>query len=190
MMGLSMVRSGAAHRTTTLAATLLGSTILVFLLVKMINVIRRRDAEARIEQSLREKEVMLKEIHHRVKNNMQIVSSLLNLQVEHVDDEETRALFLDSQSRIASMALVHEKLYQSADLGHIDFSDYVRDLTENLVGSQGSRARNVRFKLQTDDLYLSIDTAIPCGLPASHTASKIAAASFGWQKTSYPSSPV
>lgn len=123
----------------------------------------RKSAE-RIEASLREKEVMLKEIHHRVKNNMQIVSSLLNLQLEQIRSEETRTLFLESQNRIASMALVHEKLYQSADLGRIDFSDYARDLTDNLVGAQGPRARGIEFRLECGDIHVGIDTAIPCGL--------------------------
>ena len=124
----------------------------------------RKEAEAQIAQSLREKEVMLKEIHHRVKNNMQIVSSLLNLQLEYIAEERIRAMFVDAQSRIASMALVHEKLYQSRDLGRVNFSEYVRDLVDNLIGAQGGRAAFIRFELQTEELYLGIDTAIPCGL--------------------------
>jgi PAS domain S-box-containing protein len=123
----------------------------------------RRTAE-RIERSLREKEVLLKEIHHRVKNNLQIVSSLLNLQIEHVADAATRSLFLDSQSRIASMALIHEKLYQSADLGRIAFAEYVRELLENLVGSLRRPGRGIQFRADTEDLHLGLDTAIPCGL--------------------------
>ena len=121
-------------------------------------------AEQFVLSSLQEKEVMLKEIHHRVKNNMQIVSSLLNLQLEHLHDEEARSMFIESQNRIASMALVHEKLYQSNDLARIDFTDYLRDLTENLVGTVGARARNISFQLKSTEVHLGIDTAIPCGL--------------------------
>ncbi|PTY07358.1 hypothetical protein DB347_08640 [Opitutaceae bacterium EW11] len=128
------------------------------------DVSERRRAEERLQKSLKEKDVMLKEIHHRVKNNMQIVSSLLNLQLEHVKDEHMRALFVDSQSRIVSMALVHEKLYQSADLARIDFGEYARDLTDSLVGSQDARSARISFQLDCDDLHLGVDTAIPCGL--------------------------
>ncbi len=124
----------------------------------------RINAEQFILNSLQEKEVMLKEIHHRVKNNMQIVSSLLNLQLEHLKDEEARIMFAESQNRIASMALVHEKLYQSTDLARIDFTDYLSDLTDNLVSSLGAHMRNIVFKLNATDLHLGIDTAIPCGL--------------------------
>ncbi len=123
----------------------------------------RREAEQRVERSLREKEVLLKEIHHRVKNNMQIISSLLSLQLEHITSAETRDLFLQSQNRIASMALVHEKLYQSNDLARIDFADYVRELTDNVVGSQVGAAP-VQFCLEAGPVHLGIDTAIPCGL--------------------------
>jgi PAS domain S-box-containing protein len=124
----------------------------------------RIEAEQFILNSLQEKEVMLKEIHHRVKNNMQIVSSLLNLQLDHLQDEKARMMFIESQNRIASMALVHEKLYQSNDLAHIDFTDYLRDLTENLVGMLGSHMRNISLRLESGDVRLGIDTAIPCGL--------------------------
>ena len=121
-------------------------------------------AEQFILNSLKEKEVMLKEIHHRVKNNMQIVSSLLNLQLDHLQDDKARSMFIESQNRIASMALVHEKLYQSNDLAQIDFTDYLRDLTENLASMLGAQTRNITFQLKSSDVHLGIDTAIPCGL--------------------------
>lgn len=124
----------------------------------------RIEAEQFILKSLTEKEVLLKEIHHRVKNNMQIVSSLLNLQLDSLQDEKTRALFMEAQNRIASMALVHEKLYQSNDLAKIDFTDYLRELTDNLASMLGARMRNIVFQLKTEDMHLGIDTAIPCGL--------------------------
>jgi PAS domain S-box-containing protein len=124
----------------------------------------RLQSEERIKNSLEEKELMLKEIHHRVKNNLQIVSSLLNLQLDYLPDDASRARFVESQRRIASMALVHEKLYRSHDLAHVDFTDYLRDLTDNLVSGLGGSAREIRLKLDVGDLWLTIDTAIPCGL--------------------------
>ena len=124
----------------------------------------RIEAEQFILKSLKEKEVLLKEIHHRVKNNMQIVSSLLNLQLDSLQDEKTRTLFIEAQNRIASMALVHEKLYQSDDLAKIDFTDYLRELTDNLASMLGAHMRNIVFQLKTADVHLGIDTAIPCGL--------------------------
>ena len=124
----------------------------------------RLNAEETIRASLQEKEVMLKEIHHRVKNNMQIVSSLLNLQLGHLHDESARRLFIESQNRIASMALIHEKLYQSGDLSRIAFGEYLRDLTDNLLSAFGASARGISFELKISYVQLGIDTAIPCGL--------------------------
>jgi len=114
--------------------------------------------------SLNEKDALLKEVHHRVKNNMQVVSSLLNLQLDFLSDEQARPFILDTQSRIAAMALVHEKLYQSTDLARVDFADYLRELTENIVGTYSSAARDVSFVLEAEDILLGIDTAVPCGL--------------------------
>ncbi len=106
--------------------------------------------------------MLLKEIHHRVKNNLQIISSLLKLQSGQVGDETMGNLFRDSQHRIRSMALVHEQLYGSQDLDRIEFGKYLRDLTSNLIKSY--RSRGVRLQVDVDDVHLDIDTAIPCGL--------------------------
>ncbi len=124
----------------------------------------RKQAEARIYSSLQEKEVLLKEIHHRVKNNLQVVSSLLKLQVGHLKDEGTIAALKDSQYRVRAMALVHEKLYQGADLARTDFSSYARNLAQDLLRAYGDRANPVQVQTQVEDVQLSLDSAIPCGL--------------------------
>jgi two-component sensor histidine kinase/DNA-binding response OmpR family regulator len=129
-----------------------------------LEITRRREAEARIKTSLDEKEVLLKEIHHRVKNNLQVVSSLLYLQSENVSDPEVLSTLKDSQNRIRSMALVHERLYQTEDLARIDFPEYLRDLAAYLVSSYSADAHAVSLRLDADDIVLDVDRAVPCGL--------------------------
>lgn len=124
----------------------------------------RKAAENKIRASLEEKEVLLKEIHHRVKNNMQVISSLLNLQSEYVKDSRYHEMFNESQNRIKSMALVHEKLYRSHDFANIDFRDYIGSLTKSLFLFYGPKAANITPVIEIYDINLSIDTAIPCGL--------------------------
>lgn len=124
----------------------------------------RKRAEEEIKLSLREKEVLLKEIHHRVKNNLQIITSLLNLQSGQIKDPEALLMFRESQARVRSMALIHEKLYQSKDLARIDFDGYVRELMVYLFRSYTVSPDQIQTELETSDIYLGIDTAIPCGL--------------------------
>ncbi|MBF0554151.1 MAG: response regulator [Nitrospirae bacterium] len=114
--------------------------------------------------SLTEKEVLLREIHHRVKNNMQVISSLLRLQARYVKDNKLSAMFKDSEHRIRSMALIHEKLYNSKDLSRIDFGDYVNNLCSGLFSSYGVNKKDIKFNIDTADVSMGIDTAIPCGL--------------------------
>lgn len=121
-------------------------------------------AEERLKASLKEKEALLKEIHHRVKNNLQIISSVLRLQSDLIRDAKVLALFNDSQNRIRSMALIHEKLYQSRDLLRIKMDEYLRDLTNNLISSYGALSHGITLQVCADDVWLNIDTAIPCGL--------------------------
>jgi PAS domain S-box-containing protein len=125
----------------------------------------RKLAEEQIQTSLREKEVLLKEIHHRVKNNMQVVSSLLNLQADRLQAPASLEVLRESQNRIKSMALIHEKLYQSKDMARVDFADYVRDLTTHLFRAYRRNAKAVTLQVNvSQDVRLGIDTAIPCGL--------------------------
>jgi PAS domain S-box-containing protein len=123
----------------------------------------RKRAEEQLKASLREKDALLKEVHHRVKNNLQIISSLLNLQARYTHNAQALALFRDSQNRVKSMALVHEQLYQSQDLTRIHFGEYVQLLTNNLFRSYGINTHLIKYKIHTD-ISLGIDTAVPCGL--------------------------
>jgi two-component sensor histidine kinase len=124
----------------------------------------RKAAEERIGASLEEKELLLREIHHRVKNNLQVVSSLLSLQSGATRDPATTEILAESQNRVRSMALIHEKLYQSEGLERVDFADYVRSLITGLLWTYRSTAGGVTFTVAADDVSLGIDRAIPCGL--------------------------
>jgi len=127
-------------------------------------IIERKRMERRIRASLKEKEVLLKEVHHRVKNNMQVIISMLNLQSGCIDDEQAIEAFRKSQNRIRTMALVHEKLYQTKDLARIDFAEYIRDLTNYLLSAYGPGAGAIALKINIEDISLSMDTALPCGM--------------------------
>ncbi len=106
----------------------------------------------------------MKEIHHRVKNNLQMISSLLRLQSENIQDPALLAIFLESQNRVRSMAIIHECLYQSPDLARMDFSDYVDKLTDNLLRTYSVQMDKIKLRLDVAKVPLSLDIAIPCGL--------------------------
>ena len=124
----------------------------------------RKKAEEKVKASLEEKEILLKEVHHRVKNNLQVVSSLLFLQSTHLKDQDAQKLFIDSQNRIKSMALIHEKLYQSENISKISFNEYVKSLLEHLNASYQEISQFVKTKINIEDLHLNLDMAISCGL--------------------------
>lgn len=127
------------------------------------DITEKKSAMETISRSLREKEVLLQEVHHRVKNNMAVISSLLKMQAMLVDDERTLAALKESQSRIRSMALVHEKLYQSKDFTNIDVKEYVLSLARSIRETYETGPR-VDLSLDVDDISLTIDTLVPCGL--------------------------
>jgi PAS domain S-box-containing protein len=128
-----------------------------------VDISERKRAERAIEQSLREKEVLLQEIHHRVKNNMQIISSILSLEVGHLSDPTVRRALGVSQNRIRSMALIHEKLYRSQDLARVDLSDYVSDLCADLK-TMSPHGAALSLELDTETIHAGVDFAIPFGL--------------------------
>jgi PAS domain S-box-containing protein len=120
-------------------------------------------AEHRIKSALAEKEVLLREVHHRVKNNLQVITSLLGLQADYIEDPHTLELFRETQARLRSMALIHEELYQSKNLNQINFHDYAEKLTSNLT-QVFSMNYNVQLQLDIENVYFNVDTAIPLGL--------------------------
>ena len=126
--------------------------------------LEKRETEKMITASLHEKEVLLQEIHHRVKNNLQIMSSLLRLQATYVTSKESVQLFRESENRIKSMTIIHNKLYNSKNYERIDFGDYVKTLIDNLFLSYGVSKADIRTKIDVRNVKLNIDTAIPCGL--------------------------
>lgn len=133
-------------------------------LVRVTDVTARRSAEEQIRVSLQEKELLLKEVHHRVKNNLHIISSLLDLQSAQIADQRLLNLFSDSQSRIQAMALIHEQLYQSEDFSKVEFGAYIDRLISNLSFSYGNRMRSVQPVVEAEPIQINLETAVPCGL--------------------------
>lgn len=114
--------------------------------------------------ALHQKETLLQEIHHRIKNNLQVVASLLRLQSRRIKDEEMTALFRDSEDRVKSIALIHEKLYRTEDFSQIEFGQYLRELASGLFSAYGVNQAKISLRFDMDEVYLSIDSATPCGL--------------------------
>jgi PAS domain S-box-containing protein len=137
----------------------------------IIDITDRIQADEQIKSSLEEKEVMLREIHHRVKNNMQIILSLLRIQSRAVEDKKTREMFKQSQNRIRSMALIHEALYKSGDLARIDIAEYIGRMTTHLLSVYREESGDIRIKQETEGVFLDINRAIPCGLIISELVS-------------------
>jgi PAS domain S-box-containing protein len=132
--------------------------------IAVLDITARKEAETVIKSSLREKETLLREIHHRVKNNLQIVTSLLALQSSVVHNADAIAAMKASQNRVHTMALIHEKLYQSTDLDHIRVAEYVGELVANLRGAYAQPGCETDFEVRVDDLAFDVNLAVPCGL--------------------------
>ena len=126
--------------------------------------IKRKKAEQKLKASLKEKEILLKEIHHRVKNNLQIISSLLNLQMRKIGDRTLKDQLRNSQDRVRSMAIIHEILYKSDDFARVNFTDYIKSLTKHLFHSYGVNRNEIDLQLKVQNISLDLNRAISCGL--------------------------
>jgi PAS domain S-box-containing protein len=128
------------------------------------DITEKKIAEIELKKSLEEKEVLLKEVHHRVKNNMQVISSILNLQSAYINDEKILNILRESQNRIRAMASIHERLYQTKNFSDIRFASYVKNLAENLINTYELTDKTVELSCKLDEVYLTLTTSIPCGL--------------------------
>jgi len=128
------------------------------------DITERLKMEEEIKKSLNEKEMLLKEIHHRVKNNLMVISSLLNLQSQYIKDKEALNVFRESQNRAKSMALIHERLYRSTDLKRIDFGEYIQSLATDLFRTYVADPSLIKLNMNVESIMLDINTAIPLGL--------------------------
>jgi two-component sensor histidine kinase len=147
------------------AGTLLGAVnVLVDITDRKRTEMALRDSEERLKVALHEKEVLLKEIHHRVKNNLQVVCSLLRLQCDTIDDSTLRELFYESELRVRSMALIHETLYQTPDVARFHLAPFLRTLSAELFRAYGVDPQHIALTIRIDEVVLPLDAAIPCGL--------------------------
>ena len=128
------------------------------------DITERKKVSDQIEGSLREKEVLLREIHHRVKNNLQIISSLLNLQVGFTADKKTNEILEESKNRVKSMALIHEKLYQTKNFTSLDIHEFITELINNLFNSYGTETSDIKLDLQIENVNINADQAVYVGL--------------------------
>lgn len=142
------------------------------------DIAERKKAEERVKSSLAEKETLLREVHHRVKNNLQVISGLLNLQSHYIDDERVRAIYRESQNRIKTMALIHEELYQREDLARINLAEYINGLARNLMVSYSMESGRIRLIMDLEDVDIALDTAVPCGLIVNEIVSNSLAHAF------------
>jgi PAS domain S-box-containing protein len=147
------------------------------------DVTSRKEAEEQIKSSLKEKEILLKEVHHRVKNNLLVVSSLLDWQADYITDPAAIKIFEQSQHRIQSMALIHEKLYQSKNLGEIDLSEYLENLAKQLEYSFNSDDKRITINFDLQPIFLNIETATPCGLIVNELIANVFEHAFPNYKT-------
>ncbi|HAN26823.1 MAG TPA: histidine kinase, partial [Haliea salexigens] len=136
----------------------------VMILASVVDITERKQQEESLKSALLEKEVLLAEIHHRVKNNLQIIDSLIGMQMEHVAGEQARAALMDSQNRVKTISLTHQILYQSQDFAHIDAGEFIASLTHNLVQSYGMDRARIDLELDVDPLILSMNRSLPLGL--------------------------
>lgn len=138
----------------------------LMVLASIVDITERKRAQARIEKTLEEKTVLLKELHHRVKNNLQMISSLLNLQANSSNDKQLREVLNECQNRVKAMGLTHQLLYEYKDFSRVDLSEYLRRLSQLLLSTYRSRSKGVKLDLMlpAEHYYVGLEKAIPCGL--------------------------
>jgi len=127
------------------------------------DITKMKKSQITVETTLREKEILLRELHHRVKNNMQIIASLLHLQSQYVKEEESKLILRESQGRVHSMAMIHEKIYQSR-LSDVNLEEYLENMVSDIFYSYGIKKGTINFEIDVLEVHINIDTAIPCGL--------------------------
>ena len=137
------------------------------------DITERKAVEVQLQNDFQEKEMLLKEIHHRVKNNFMIISSLLNLQSQYIEDEKSQELLRESETRVRSMALIHERLYLSTDLKTVDFGNYIRSMTTELFHTYNTEKCHIKLNINVQNSLLNINTAIPLGLIANELITNI-----------------
>ncbi|WP_321421202.1 histidine kinase dimerization/phosphoacceptor domain -containing protein [uncultured Methanobacterium sp.] len=160
-------RSDNSQINVEMSISLVKFTDVFYTVMVARDITERKEFENALKSSLNEKEVLIREIHHRVKNNMQIISSLLNLQKQYVNDEEAVNVLKESQNRVKSMAMIHEKLYKSRNFSEINFADYIRSLVSDLFYSYGVDSNRVKTIILLEEVMMGLETAIPCGLIVS-----------------------
>tara|TARA_B100000795_G_C22806559_1_gene445292 strand:- start:1764 stop:4664 length:2901 start_codon:yes stop_codon:yes gene_type:complete len=170
-----------AYLSASLIKSLTGKT--VGLMGVLRDITELKVAEEELKDSVRQKEILLKEVHHRVKNNLQVISSILNLQSSYIKDPDTLTIIQECQDRIKSMAFIHESLYQSADLVKVNFSEYLQNLCNNLKYSYMAPDRNINLDFAIEKISLSLDSSIPCGLIVNELVSNCFKYAFGEKKT-------
>lgn len=168
------------HRTVTMAISRFQDMqALRALNIKLeAEIAEHQRAERELRQALREKEVLLKEVHHRVKNNLQMISSLLYFQVQNEEDQRVFDLLQNSRDRIRSIAMVHEQIYQSKALSSIHFEEYIHDMTAYLFHAYGMDARRIELRIDAEPVVLTAETAIPCALILNELVSNICKYAF------------
>jgi PAS domain S-box-containing protein len=153
--------------------------VLVGYIGSCIDLTERKEMEDELRKTVKEKESLLREVHHRVKNNLQVISSLLNLQAASIKDPQIVQLFRECQVRISSIALLHETLHRSSDLSRIKMGEYFHTLTRHLFRSYGVDPQAIRLDVQVDDIELDIDTGVTCGLIVDELVSNCLKHAFG-----------
>lgn len=147
--------------------------------------LKTRNLSLQVNQLLQDKEMLMKEIHHRVKNNLTVISSLLSIQASYIKDKETRDIFKEAENRARSMALIHERLYSSESLKNIEFSEYIQTLVQDLFHNYSTSADKIRLEIDVDRMDMDINTSIPLGLIINEMVSNALKYAFPQNKTGF-----